>query len=318
VSFKIALLNDLMKNGLMPAATPVGRSGKAWRYRYDARAYRRGLQIARLRAAGVVERDALTVELFLRAYSLPPFLVRPALWAEFKWSIRSLIASVRSRYIQNSREIPAGHMAALQERLGPLDPTFEEAGLRLPPEVYVSSIRSALSEPLNLSMTSIDVDRLSAALSASDWWGQFAAMVLPYLSGSMMVGEAGLDVGSSQIDYVEKLLAACSNDELATAQTTFAEMLRFARATVRSGGLLGMPVSQEWRDAISKAVLAAGSPPWSSFLLVLFLMLERQIGPFGNPDEVQKAMNWISDKGISFPQILELLRGNSIEFSASE
>ena len=96
--FSAALLNDLMKADLVPKARRLSNNGRRPVYAFDAPAYRRALQITRIRAAGIVGHDALRIMLFLKGYSEPAWRVREAILAEYVANGRSLLAPVRSTY----------------------------------------------------------------------------------------------------------------------------------------------------------------------------------------------------------------------------
>jgi hypothetical protein len=71
VGFRGSLFDDLVDDGLIPEGRRVGNDNKRPLYDFHRDSYRRALQIIRLRKQGIVGRDAIRVQLFIRGYSLP-------------------------------------------------------------------------------------------------------------------------------------------------------------------------------------------------------------------------------------------------------
>lgn len=132
-------LNDFIKDGLIPAAT-----GRSPNYKYDCRAYRRALQLVRLRRAGIVERSALKVQLFLRGYSLPVWDVREALRSQYVKYSRSLLAQIRSTYAGK-------HKISLIRQFGSLDERLGNSGLGFPSIRISKGFGSPSKTQLNLA-----------------------------------------------------------------------------------------------------------------------------------------------------------------------
>jgi hypothetical protein len=137
-----ALLNDLIKDGLVPALRRSKNEGLKPVYEASARHYRRALQIKRLMSRGVSGRDTLLVQLFLRGYG-KPWEVRKALRREYARHLKSLFAKIRSTYLDTTREIGPSHKSSLRKQMGILDERFEAARLELSPDAYVELSREA-------------------------------------------------------------------------------------------------------------------------------------------------------------------------------
>jgi hypothetical protein len=176
--FSEGVLNDLIKDGLLPALERSKNEGLRPVYEAGARHYRRGLQIKRLMSRGVSGRDALRIQLFLRGYGIKPWDVREAVRREYARHLRSVFAQIRSTYLDKTREIGPAHKSSLRKHMGTLDERFEAAGLELSPDAYIRLIREAKS-PINVTgllagWLSIDPgsdtfsDRIENALSQHD------------------------------------------------------------------------------------------------------------------------------------------------------
>jgi hypothetical protein len=141
--FTKALLEDLIKDGLLPALQRERNIGLIPVFKANAAHYRRALQIKRLMARGIHERDRLRIQLFLRGYGIEPWDVRDALRREYAKHVRTVSAQLRSGYIDNTQEIGPSHKLSLQKQLGPLDERLQAAGLEMSPDHYIQFGRSA-------------------------------------------------------------------------------------------------------------------------------------------------------------------------------
>ena len=141
--FPESWFEDLVRDGLVDALERGANKGLAPVYFATPSHYRRALQIKRLHKAGIRGRDAQLVQLFVRGYGVEPWQVRDALLRELIRAVEKLRGGLRSAYFQNARAVGPGHMAVVAKQMGPLDPRFEAAGLRQPPEFYLETIRTA-------------------------------------------------------------------------------------------------------------------------------------------------------------------------------
>jgi hypothetical protein len=62
------------------------------------------------------------------------------------------LQKVRSGYLDNWKPISDGHKRSLAQTLGPLDPQFDAAGLRLGPEVYIELMRTSRQSPISQTL----------------------------------------------------------------------------------------------------------------------------------------------------------------------
>ena len=86
--FGEALLNDLIKDGLVPALERSKNEGRKPVYEAGIRHYRRALQIRRLMSRRIFGRDTQKIQLFLRGYGIEPWDVREAVRREYGKHIR--------------------------------------------------------------------------------------------------------------------------------------------------------------------------------------------------------------------------------------
>src|SRR5262245_1814144 len=87
--FSESLLNDLMKDGSLPAFQRSKNEGLKPVFEASAQHYRRALQIKRLMSRGISGRDTLLIQLFLRGYGVEPWEVREAFRREYARHLRS-------------------------------------------------------------------------------------------------------------------------------------------------------------------------------------------------------------------------------------
>ena len=127
--FRGSLFDDLLDDELIPGGRRNENVGKHPVYEFDCASYRRALQIVRLRSKGIVGRDAIRVQLFLRKYSHPVLDVRDALRKEYVAAAKSLSNQVRSGYAGNWKSVAPKHKESLAHQMGTLDPRFEAAGI---------------------------------------------------------------------------------------------------------------------------------------------------------------------------------------------
>jgi hypothetical protein len=140
--FSEAILNDLIKDGLLDALERSKNEGLKPVYEASARHYRRGLQIKRLMSRGISSRDALRIQLFLRGYGIKPWDVREAVRREYARHLRTASSKIRSTYLDKDGEIPPRHKTSLRKQIGPLDSRLGAAGLEMPADFYIEMARA--------------------------------------------------------------------------------------------------------------------------------------------------------------------------------
>jgi hypothetical protein len=141
--FSEGLLNDLIKDGLVPALKRSKNEGLKPQYEASALHYRRALQIKRLISIGMSSRDTQRIQLFLRGYGVKPWDVREALRREYAKHLRTLSTQIRSTYLDNDKNIGERHKVSLRKQMGPLDNRLKASGLEMPTDFYIKIGRSA-------------------------------------------------------------------------------------------------------------------------------------------------------------------------------
>jgi len=292
-AFDKALLDDLIKDGLMPRATRVGYEGRRPIFAYDRNAYRRGLHIIRLRSAGIVGRDEIKLQLFRCGYSLPTHDVRDALWNEYRSYAKRLTAGIRSRYVETGKTPKEKHHAALVQSLGELDPDLDAAGLRLSPDTYVEALRGATGAPLDIDAAASEIVTASRLLV---WrrlvWSGVASAMLPRIKGLLLVDRPnGRDAGG-KIDYVEKLIRSADDAALEGARDAFTcLMIVFLRLNEFASFFGGRQVPAPLEKACVKVACSARHPTWAPSFLVVALMLTKTFRVRPKPDDIIEFLN---------------------------
>jgi hypothetical protein len=269
INLSDAWLPDLIKDGLLDGADRQANDRLSPVYRYGSRSYRRALQIARLYSHGITDRAAIRVLLVAKGYA--DWDIREDLAALYVKHAKSLLSSVRSGYVDNRRDVPAGHNASLMKAFGPLDNRFDEAGLRLHDNAYIDSLRTAKQGAL------ISLDQKLTYKSI--WRGNlkqklifFAATRIfrPIISGLLNLPEKD-DRRKYGANGIEKLIRNATPEQYAQAillyrlVTSNLFQLIFYKFRMR----FGKPVF----DAIRRS--AQGDPRWSVLILVCGLVLYR-------------------------------------------
>ena len=85
--------------------------------------------------------DALRVQLFVRGYGLKVSKSGERYADEFLRGLRELRPQLRSQYFHRDASRASSHLAAVERQLGSIDPRFEAAGLKQPPEFYLDQAR---------------------------------------------------------------------------------------------------------------------------------------------------------------------------------
>ena len=299
--FDAASLNDLIKDGLMPAATRIGHIGRKPHYGYDWKAYRRGLQLVRLRARGVVGRDAIKVQLFVCGYSLPAYDLREALWNEYRNHTVSLLSKTRSRYIQNTRVIPPKHRAALIRVMGDLDSDLDGAGLRLDPDIYIEAFRSGLSGPWQTPSIPLMISAAIENFRRNETWETAVQPFLPLIAGLLLVEDSAAFEPSGKVDYIERVIRQASDERLNRVQNLFQTSLLLARRFPSLSRTIGWRQGESQRNrAIEKVIDSAHHPPWTALLLITALRIPERFLPDVRPEEATKFLDFVGTNGFNF------------------
>lgn len=171
-----ARLDEWMKQRLIEAARRQDNHGLRPSYVYDRRHYRRALQLLRLRAAGIVERDAIILQLFCRGYGVSPKDVRSALSNEVSRARSQLHSSVRSTYADRGGNIPAKRWDSLLRQIGEQDQRFAAAGFAISPGLIIDIMRASRSAEIS----SDTIRELTARYGVDEQFARLAIDVMSY------------------------------------------------------------------------------------------------------------------------------------------
>jgi hypothetical protein len=264
-------LADLIKDGLIPGAVRDGNDGKRPIYGYGSRSYRAGLQMARFRHDNVVDRDAIQIMMFLKGYGNIPD-IRHALNKGYSEFVKTALANVRSGYIYNHRPIPAKHERSLSQTLGPLDPQFDAAGLRLDPDVYIKLLRNARQSPINQTPLFLARMILSSLTAGKVEFPSFAAGASALLNGLLLLAPDGKDK-SPDLDYIERLISASSDQHYLEARAIYRLVISSHFACAADSVKSDEP-DEALREAFRKASAAIRlDPRWAASILVFGLLV---------------------------------------------
>lgn len=274
--FREPLLNDLLKDGLIPAPDRVENSGKAPNYKYSCQAYRRAMQTVRLRKDGIVGRDAQRVILFLRGYSQPVWDVKEALRNEYVKAGKAILSQIRSSYADNTRNIPPKHKDSLLQSMGELDDRLKKSQIIVSADAYIDGMRNAKQRPLELSVP-LYGPRVFELLSE----GKLSSDMLNIVSGMLMFDSAESD-DSETIDYVDKLILN-SSDKLFYEARAFYQS--FETFLVAAGPAFFPNATNADREcAINATTLSIKNvPSWFCLIFVLGLKIVSNSGVPSKP-----------------------------------
>jgi len=307
-------IDDLIREGLIPEALRAENDGLAPLYVYDRISYRLALQIARLRRDGFIRRNAIRVQLFLRGYSVSIRDVRSAVWPEYRNLATHLSAQVRSRYIDNYRDIPDKQKERLGRSLGPLDPRLKDAGYKLEDNVYISMLRDAKQKPVDFDDKSFDA--ALRMMSSGDFRYSALANALRYLFRGLLITES-VEVGPTEKDdYLQAIIGGASHKEYLSAREYFRVITsrHFADACdlIETGGTARdrMVAIEAVRSSVK------GDAGWSVSILVQGLFLAHQGQTTLTEQKVQALAALLDEKSLSLKDALASVlanRGGSID-----
>jgi hypothetical protein len=127
IEFSEVRLNEWIDQALAFPGDREANQGLRPQYTYGFRHYRRALQLVRLYADGVRDRDAILVQLFLRGYSVRPHEIRCAVQQEFRKVRAQLNSTIRSIYMDRDVPIPPRRAEQIITRMGEADSRLREA-----------------------------------------------------------------------------------------------------------------------------------------------------------------------------------------------
>jgi hypothetical protein len=263
IPFSEAFLNDLIKDELIDRSQRLSNKGRRPVHAWGKDAYRRGLQIVRLKSRGVVSRNSQRVLLFLAGYSYPVDSVRKPLHAEYISFGKEILSTLRSRHISHKQAIPAGQKARLIRRIGPLDPAFEKAGMKLQDDILVSLVRSATQETLN-EHTALHRETLGSSDLQS-----FATAMSKLFGGMLLLLEDPQHV-DQELDSIESLILNATETVYTSAWKAF-RSLDFSDPSLAA---ILFPNTSEAlvKEATEKARLAVRYDPRFASTTFVFLL----------------------------------------------
>jgi hypothetical protein len=260
--FVDSFFNDLLKDRLMLPPQRGTNAGKRPRFTYDRRHYRRSLQIVRLVVTGFKSRDTQRVALFLKGYGLTPREIRKPLVRLYSSQSKCVFRGVRSTYIDNSADIPAGQKERLLQSLGKPDPRLVAAKVVPSSDIILNAVRAARQRPLARLSVSDARETLQAFIS-----GRLDSRVLRLFDG-LLLQEAPVTDGEPDIDYIEKFIRQTPDDAFYRARENF---WRFQSASSADSSLVSTPIEM---PAVMKLVAAAiRTDP--TFMVLAFVQLLR-------------------------------------------
>jgi hypothetical protein len=282
----------------------MGHEGRRTIYTYDWKAYRRGLQIVRLRRRGVTKRDAIKLQLFRCGYSLPAHDVRTALCAEYTSHAATLMAPTRSRYIEGPRPIRGKHRAALVRSMGDLDPDLDAAGYRLPSETYIHALRVAKGGPLDVTPAKPRSRTVVGFLAGRLSWAATADTAVRLLAGMLLLGKANTKDSGGPIDYVERLIATANDQSLEAARDLLAGGQIAARRFKEFARYFGLRrgIAEKHR-AWLKVASAAADPNWAPTMLLIALLLITKFRIAFRPQEIVAMFDRMQTERFTFRSI---------------
>ena len=256
--FPESLFDDLVEDGLIPEAVRKENVGKRPVYEFRCGSYRRALQIARLRSKGIIGRDAIRLQLFLRGYSQPVWDVREALCKEYIVGAKSLSNRIRSGYVDNWKSVPPKHKASLIRQTGTLDQRFEAAGLKVSDDQIVEIVRAAKQKPIG------PIPKITRA-QVDEWrrnkppLRELLESFMPPFSGALMFNGDPQD-GTEEINDIEKLIRSAGDPFFLSARRLLLLMLR-SRFSPFWEVVGGKASPQQQNDASDAATLASLNDP---------------------------------------------------------
>lgn len=223
-----------------------------------------------MKANGISRRNSQRVFLFLHGYGYSVSSVREPLRLEYVSFGRALLAPVRSRHLATKDKIPEGQEARLIRTFGEADPTFIEAGLRLPKESLVTLIRAATQDFVEVgSLPGNEPTKLADIESRSS-----LAILSKVVAGLLMFDE-NFGIADEATDSVEGLILNAPNEAYVSARHAWRNLSFDVQALNR---VLFPEGSQEGTaQAAAEARFAIRHDPrfaLSTFILLLRFMTE--------------------------------------------
>ena len=211
-------LTEWIDQFLLAPGTRQGNDGLRPRYAYSAGHYRRALQIARLYARGIKDRDAILFQLFLEGRDTPPFELETAIRKEFEKAAKMALAPIRSAYVNRTAEIPPHSKSVLIRQLGPLNQVFGNTKLKLNPNDLIEIVRMTLQAGVSRT-----------ALQTSPNSMQGLSSLMSVLSGPIASIYPGFLVfdDHGRWEHTTRVICQADRVELETIRIHFNEVINF-------------------------------------------------------------------------------------------
>ena len=265
---------DLNKDGFFPWRPRRDKNqGQSPVYLFDRRFYRRVLQLARFKKLGIVDRDALMVQLFVRGYSQPvENKLKQALHKEYVKCTRALLHSIRSGYADNWRPVPDSHKASLIRQVGSLNSRLGAADLALSAEMIIKALRIAKQKPLKTDAAAWNEGQFRELIDAD--FETAATSFAEELAGLLMLNDG--PVNASSEGTIDWLIFHSDDQSYQVARELFwlfAEVgasLTFATLHAKAGN----SAKQGAIAAITNSM--KDRPEWAALMLTLGLFFARR------------------------------------------
>lgn len=268
VVLSAAKLNDLIKDGLVPAATRSGNIGQRPIYEYGFRSYRRLLQVARLAREEVIERNAIIILFYLRGYGIHDWQVRDALATEFSRQMLSAGANVRSSFADNNKTIPNYSRESLLKSMGPLDSRLRKAGWGFSEEIYIGALRVARQQSFDPSGLSSLLEKMFSKHSNDTE----PAIVLEKIFSGWME-RADDQEGASAVTSIEKFIRTAHPSHYATAYVYYWLLVKGGVAWIASAFIPDAESGAAQTAIRATEISLKNDPKWAAILFVICLLM---------------------------------------------
>jgi hypothetical protein len=293
-------LHDLIKDALVPSATRQANEGSRPVYGYDFRAYRRALQIARLRRDGFVEKDAIRIQLFVRGYGERD--IRQSLLNQYSKYGKALLAPVRSGYADNSKSIPPGHKSSLVDSLGALDDRLRIAGLDQSDDIYIAALRAAKRPSIAREELEKKWNQ-SLAIQGKEVFPALGSHLVELFGGQLLFGARG-DEQAAGRDEVEQLIFSSSDVQYEGARE-FYRLMTYRGSLTEIQRLLRTGADEQAQhlasDVIVHSIRKQGA--WSACFLVMGLTMARLTGIELHSQQVRDAFKFIRENNLDIEDL---------------
>jgi hypothetical protein len=270
-------LDDFIKDKFFPWTSRDKNKGQCPKAQYDRRVYRRALQLVRFRSVGIVDRDALLVQLFLRGYSLAAGKrVKRAVLKEYVKYGKHVLHQLRSTYADNKRSIPTKHKASLLRQIGSEDQRLRAGGFWLSSDEIIEAIRVAKQDIVNPDIANNIARTFVVAFHKQPTFQNLAPLLIKLLAGTLMFGRDPADK-SAQMDSIENIITESDNATYSAARRLFCKLMHGGLdKTFRVVGTNAAPERREEAIGLTTAAVQ-NSPAWTCVGFVACLLVETMI-----------------------------------------